>query len=163
NSAGERWWAWVVTTSVETAVLLALFALAWLAIRNRVVPQVGYCLFLLIPIKLLVPFEMAIPAAVANWTPSAIASSFFQRGRDATAFETPRQLHLPVVIAAGEQSAPIEPPRPPAGFIRADSNRGIRPAMANSSAAVAPSGRSLAGSATESASLSFKAIAMLAW
>src|SRR5262249_22334196 len=43
------------------------------------------------------------------------------------------------------------------------SNRGIRPAMAHSSATVAPSGRSLAGSATQSASLSFKAIGMLAW
>ena len=42
NSAADRWAAWIVAASLDAAVLLALAGLVWLAIRNRVAPQVGY-------------------------------------------------------------------------------------------------------------------------
>jgi hypothetical protein len=78
NSAADRWGAWIVAASLDSAVLLALFGLVWLAIRHRVAPQVGYWLFVLVPLKLLVPVVMTVPVTVAQWTPSAIAASWFQ-------------------------------------------------------------------------------------
>ncbi len=78
NSAGDRWAAWVVVASLDAALLLALIGLAWLAIRNRVAPQVGYCLFLLVPLKLLVPVVVTVPAPLAQWSPSALLWSWFK-------------------------------------------------------------------------------------
>ena len=80
NSAGARWAAWVVAASLDAALLLALIGLVWFAIRGRVAPQVGYCLFLLVPLKLLVPVVVTVPAAMAQWTPSALVSSWFEGG-----------------------------------------------------------------------------------
>ena len=78
NSAGDRWAAWIVAASLDAAVLLALVGLVWLAIRRRVAPQVGYGLFLLVPLKLLVPVVVTVPASVARWTPSVLVSSWFE-------------------------------------------------------------------------------------
>ncbi len=58
NVTGERWGAWVLAATLDTAALLALVGLLWLAIRSRVAPQVGYCLFLLVPLKLLLPLQI---------------------------------------------------------------------------------------------------------
>ncbi len=79
NSAGGRWAGWALTTLLDAAVLLAIVGLAWLAIRRRVAPQAGYCLFLLVPLKLLIPAGMTVPVAVTQWTPSGLASSWFNR------------------------------------------------------------------------------------
>ncbi len=51
NSAGDRWAAWVLGSSLDAALLLAMIGLVWLAIRGKVAPQVGYALFLLVPVK----------------------------------------------------------------------------------------------------------------
>src|SRR5262245_55805562 len=83
NSAADRWAAWIVAASLDAAVLLALVGLAWLAIRRRVAPQVGCWLFLLVPLKLLMPVAVTVPTAVARWTPSALASSWFRGDRAA--------------------------------------------------------------------------------
>ncbi len=78
NSAGDQWAAWVLAASLEATLLLAVIGLVWFAIRNRVAPQVGYCLFLLVPLKLLVPVVVTVPAVVARWTPSAAISSWLR-------------------------------------------------------------------------------------
>ena len=75
NVAGDRWGVWVVALTLDTAVLLALVGLLWFAIRSRVAPQVGYCLFLLVPLKMLLPLQVPVPASFACWTPSALLSS----------------------------------------------------------------------------------------
>ena len=80
NSAGDRWAAWIVAASLDAAVLLAVIGLVWLAIRKRVAPQVGYCLFLLVPLKLLVPVVVTVPAALARWTPSVARLVVVRRG-----------------------------------------------------------------------------------
>ncbi len=77
NSAADRWAAWVVAASLDAALLLAMIGLVWFAIRKRVAPQVGYGLFLLVPLKLLVPVVVTVPAAMAPWTPSGLMSSWF--------------------------------------------------------------------------------------
>jgi hypothetical protein len=86
NSLADRRSAWVVGASLDAAVLLALVSLVWLAIRNRVAPQVGYFLFLLVPLKLLVPVVVTVPAAVAHWTPHSLISSCLSG-------EEPPQIH----------------------------------------------------------------------
>ena len=78
NAAGEQWVAWMIGAFVDSAALLLVVGLLWLAIRKIVAPQVGYCLFLLVPLKLLCPLQLTVPPAVAVWTPSTIVSSFFQ-------------------------------------------------------------------------------------
>src|SRR5688572_25546451 len=77
NSAAEPWAAWMVAASLDAAGLLVLLGVLWLAIGRRAAPQVGYCLFLLVPLKLLAPLDVTMPAAIAQWTPAALASSWF--------------------------------------------------------------------------------------
>src|SRR5690348_4724883 len=81
NSAGARWAAWIVAGAVDTAVLLALIGVTWRVIRNRVAPQVGYCLFLLVPLKLIAPASITLPAALTPWTPSALVATRFDAAR----------------------------------------------------------------------------------
>jgi beta-lactamase regulating signal transducer with metallopeptidase domain len=167
NSEGDRWAAWVVTTSVDTAVLLALFALLWLAIRKRVAPQVGYCLFLLVPLKLLVPFEVAVPSALANLTPSAVASSCFVGARDAAGVASRPLREQLNVAGADELPASVERAAAVAHslatVVPVDSERSLRSIEARSAPNTVSSGRAPAHSATDSPRPSLTAIAMLAW
>jgi beta-lactamase regulating signal transducer with metallopeptidase domain len=152
NSAGGRWAAWVITSSVDTAVLLALFALLWLAIRKRVAPQVGYCLFLLVPLKVLMPFEVVVPAALAKWTPSAVAASWFPGARGVTSVASPPRQEQNSA-GAEKQSAPFEQAAAtassPVTFVPADSVRVLRPIEAHSAA--------------DTPRLSLKAVLMIGW
>ena len=50
NSIGDLWAARVLTTLIDSTAILVLTSLLWLIIRKRVAPQVGYCLFLLVPL-----------------------------------------------------------------------------------------------------------------
>ncbi|WP_165069100.1 carboxypeptidase regulatory-like domain-containing protein [Paludisphaera rhizosphaerae] len=77
DSAATRWASWMLAASLDSAVLLALVGASWLAIRRHVSPQVGYGLFLLVPLKLLVPVFVEAPAGLARWTPSALVASRF--------------------------------------------------------------------------------------
>ena len=83
NTVADRWAAWLFAASLDAAALLAIVGLVWFFVRGRVAPQVGYCLFLLVPLKLLVPIDLTVPAAVARWTPSALASSWLESNRAA--------------------------------------------------------------------------------
>jgi beta-lactamase regulating signal transducer with metallopeptidase domain len=94
NAAADHWAAWVIAVSLDSALLLAVIGLAWFAIRTRVAPQVGYALFLLVPLKLLVPVVVTVPAEMARWTPSGQMSSWF------------RSRHVPERVAS---QSPIEP------------------------------------------------------
>ena len=60
NAAGARWVDWVLAGSLEAVLLLALIGLVWFVIRKRVAPQVGYGLFLLVPLKLLAPVAVTV-------------------------------------------------------------------------------------------------------
>ncbi|MAG93829.1 MAG: hypothetical protein CMJ48_08785 [Planctomycetaceae bacterium] len=77
NVAGDRWIPWFLAPLLDSTALLAVLGLIWLGIRKRVGPQVGYCLFLLVPLKLLLPVAVAVPAEVARWTPSTLVASLW--------------------------------------------------------------------------------------
>ena len=70
NSVADRWANWVIAATLDSAVLVALIGLVWFSIRKRVAPQVGYGLFLLVPLKLLLPVDVIVPSAIANWSSS---------------------------------------------------------------------------------------------
>ena len=76
NSAGSRWTTWIVVSLVESALLLGVVSLLWLAIRSRVAPQVGYLLFLLVPLKLLMPIGVSVTPALARWAPSVLIAAW---------------------------------------------------------------------------------------
>jgi beta-lactamase regulating signal transducer with metallopeptidase domain/protocatechuate 3,4-dioxygenase beta subunit len=106
NSAADRWAAWILAASLDAAVLLAMAGLVWLAIRNRVAPQVGYCLFLLVPLKLLVPVVVTVPAPMAKWTPSVLISSCFERPREPERGEGRPPVETQVAAAGPVRPAP---------------------------------------------------------
>ena len=121
NSAADRWAAWVVAASLDAAVLLVLAGLVWLAIRKRVAPQVGYWLFLLVPLKLLVPVVVTVPAPLARWTPSVLVSSWFEAARVPERIESRPPVETPIAdVATSHQPVspaeprPVEPMRPAA-------------------------------------------------
>ena len=113
NSAAGRWAAWVVAASMDAAVLLVLAGLVWLAIRKRVAPQVGYGLFLLVPLKLLLPVVVTVPAPLARWTPSVAISPWFEGARVPERIESRPPVETPIAnVETSQQPASPAEPRP---------------------------------------------------
>ena len=105
NSAGNRWAAWVLAASLDATLLLAVIGLVWFALRNRVAPQVGYCLFLLVPVKLLVPVAVTVPAAMAQWTPAALIAPWFKAASTAGRIPGQPPVETPIAAARTGRSA----------------------------------------------------------
>jgi len=166
NWAGDRWAAWVVATSLGAAVLLALVSLAWCVIRNRVAPHVGYGLFLLVPLKLLVPFVVTVPSAVAQWTPSALIASWFTGGSapqgtgSRSPVETPGSaVTTGRIVLSGSSSKLSSKPIPRS----LESHRPELPPNVRSSERMGRATAVVSQSVKESAALSGSARLMLAW
>jgi len=104
NFAGQRWATWVLAGSLDAALLLAVLSLVWLAIRRRVAPQVGYVLFLLVPLKLVLPMVVTVPAAQARWTPSGLVAAWLAG---------PNRIEGPVVAIQREEASEIRPSERP--------------------------------------------------
>lgn len=120
NAAGDRWAAWILAVSLDAAALLAIVGLVWLVIRKRVAPQVGYGLFLLVPLKLLMPVVVTVPTALADWTPSAWVAAWLEKETPAVVDEARPPIEVP--IAAVETDRPTRPapamkPRPEAAAV----------------------------------------------
>jgi beta-lactamase regulating signal transducer with metallopeptidase domain/protocatechuate 3,4-dioxygenase beta subunit len=90
NSAGTRWGVWMVAACLDSFVLLSVVGLIWFGIRKRAVPQIGYCLFLLVPLKLLVPLVVTAPSSVARWAPSAVVAQWLESASPAIHEENPQ-------------------------------------------------------------------------
>lgn len=166
NSAGDRWAAWAVAGLLDAALLLGMIGPAWLAIRHRVAPQVGYCLFLLIPLKLLVPVVVTVPAALARWTPSGLVASWLDRARGPEGIEGRPRLETRIVADRTEQSAPTGPkfgPPPRPRLVVAKPRRSIPATDARSSGDVAPATAPPARPVAGTPRLTAPAIVMIAW
>ena len=50
NTWGERWAVWMAASLLDATILLAVISLLWFAERRRAAPQLGYLLFLLVPL-----------------------------------------------------------------------------------------------------------------
>ena len=78
NQLSESWATWMGASLIETAVVMALLGLIWLAIRKRTSPRLGYLLFLLIPIRLLIPLEVHVPGLPVAWASPASSQTEVQ-------------------------------------------------------------------------------------
>jgi beta-lactamase regulating signal transducer with metallopeptidase domain len=166
NSTADRWAAWIVAASLDAGLLLALIGLVWCAIRGRVAPQVGYCLFLLVPLKLLVPVIVTVPAAMARWTPSALLSSSLKGAHIPELFERSPPLERPIATVETDPSA-----RPGPRFETLSQSQAVEaasdpltiPNEPPSRRQPVPTASSLARSASEAPRLSLPAIVMIVW
>jgi beta-lactamase regulating signal transducer with metallopeptidase domain/uncharacterized GH25 family protein len=166
NSAGIRWAAWVVAESLDSVFLLAVSSLVWWAIRGRVVPQVGYCLFLLVPLKLLVPVVVTVPSAIAQRAPSALASSWLDPARaplriaDQPDGERQMASDRPELPA---RSAPSRPPLSLTALVTAEAQEWKYPNQRVSWNKAESMANASTDAVTEMPRLSLPAVAMLAW
>ena len=69
NSFARTWAWWIGMSILDATIVLAVVSLLWLAIRRKAPPQLGYLLFLLVPLKLFVPLEIVVPERLIAWVP----------------------------------------------------------------------------------------------
>jgi len=69
NSFAQSWAWWIGMSILDAAIVLAVVSALWFAVRRKASPQLGYLLFLLVPLKLFVPLHVAIPDRLFSWTP----------------------------------------------------------------------------------------------
>ena len=69
NAWSQSWAGFMWTGLIETAVALAVVAIIWLLVRRRVSAHLGYCLFLLVLVKAVVPIQFTVPAWAAAVSP----------------------------------------------------------------------------------------------
>jgi beta-lactamase regulating signal transducer with metallopeptidase domain len=70
NATASSWAIFMGAVSIEITALLLVVSLLWLVVRRRGSARLGYFLFLLVPLKLLVPATVAVPAGLSflsNW------------------------------------------------------------------------------------------------
>jgi beta-lactamase regulating signal transducer with metallopeptidase domain len=166
NSAGDRWAGWVLAASLDAGLLLAVIGLVWFAIRDRVAPQVGYCLFLLVPLKLLMPVVVTVPAPIAQWAPSSLASSWFKRTAWAETFESQRPVRGQVTALEMDEPAldgPSVAQRSRTLPVVADGHQPDAPARARSAWPVRPAARSSVDTVTQEPRLSASGTLFLGW
>ena len=65
NGWADVWAGFMWRGLVEGSLLLAIACLVWLPLKRRVPAQVGYCLFLLVLLKVCVPVRVPVPAWLA--------------------------------------------------------------------------------------------------
>jgi len=104
NSMGDRWFTWVLASLLDTSALLILISVLWLLIRRRVAPQVGYCLFLLVPLKLLLPLSITAPTAISRWTPSVAVSTWLEGSRNRRDVERQPQVQRQETLSTTNES-----------------------------------------------------------
>ena len=75
NSFAETWAWWVATSILDATLVLTVVSLLWFAIRRKASPQLGYLLFLLVPLKLFVPLEIAVPECIGSWVPMYVSEA----------------------------------------------------------------------------------------
>ena len=160
NSAGDRWAVWVVAGLLDSALLLVMIGLIWSAIRHRVAPQVGYCLFLMIPLKLLVPVVVTVPDAIAGRTPSALMASWLEGARSGDRTEAPPSTAPRLAAARTDATVPVVPKVDPVPQARSTATASAPPGVGPMDDALAPAP---SGSVAVGPRPSISAIAMISW
>ncbi|MEN6335603.1 MAG: M56 family metallopeptidase [Phycisphaerales bacterium] len=79
NAAAQQWCQFMWSRAIDSAWVLLLVGILWGVLRRRASAQFGYCLFLLVLIKLATPVqtpfpEKAVRALRPAWTPAAVTS-----------------------------------------------------------------------------------------
>jgi beta-lactamase regulating signal transducer with metallopeptidase domain len=82
NRWAEAWSAFMLTGVIDATVLLVIIAALWLIIRRRASAQLGYCLFILVLLKPIVPIQVAAPSWLACLSPQYFLLEFAKRQKD---------------------------------------------------------------------------------
>ena len=70
NGWAQPWADFMWTRVFDSAVAFLAVAALWAIFRRRLSPHLGYCLFLLVLVKLLLPIEVALPRWIASRLPA---------------------------------------------------------------------------------------------
>ena len=69
NAWADRWATFMWGSLLDTTVILAVVSLVWLTLRRWMPAQLGYCLFLLVLVKLCVPGHITVSDSTAYLSP----------------------------------------------------------------------------------------------
>lgn len=105
NALSLVWAGWMGMALLNATIVLALISLLWLSVRRKASPQLGYLLFLLVPLKLFVPLQVAVPTPIALGTPKASPNTINQQ-----AMAAPSPLDARGEFAAGPLDVTDLPP-----------------------------------------------------
>jgi beta-lactamase regulating signal transducer with metallopeptidase domain len=159
NDAAEVWASWMLVSVIDSVALLAAVGLIWLTIRKRVAPQVGYCLFLLVLAKLLVPIEVSVPAAIAAWRPSALVTNALETDQTSVPHSLTEVTPQHRVVAEAEVVRQPTLHKSPPQVVRVDS----QPARVAKTVALPEPSEVSAASADALPRVSFSVVAMILW
>lgn len=70
NAWAEPWASFMSRSTIDSALVFGLVGLVWLALRKRLSAQVGYLLFLLVLVKLILPGVISLPGLIHAWLPA---------------------------------------------------------------------------------------------
>ena len=122
NAWADMWAAVMVRGLIEASVLLLLVTAVWLAFRKRMSAHLACGLFLLVPLKLILPIPITVPSEAVALLPAAMT------GRDSTEVgiftNDDLSVEPPLVVEADFQALSEE--IPPWAPIRAP-GRNVRP------------------------------------
>ncbi len=110
NGWGTSWLTWFFSSLLDASLVLVVAAAIWLAVRRFSAAALGCLLFLLVLVKLVVPLEIPVPDAVANWSPRRIALQRLADVRNNTVEVTPVPVPGPrPAVEPAAQPVRIEP------------------------------------------------------
>lgn len=69
NHSAVNWLSWLAGTYWDATIMLIVVSAIWLLVRRHAPAQLGYLLFLLVPLKLFIPLEITVPGRVTSWLP----------------------------------------------------------------------------------------------
>ena len=78
NSFAESWAHFMLGGLIDGSILLVLLCLLWLLLRRRVSAQFGYCLFLLVLLRVVLPLQVTLPHWCEFLSPSHLMAHLLQ-------------------------------------------------------------------------------------
>ena len=90
NLFAESWVQFMLAALTDASILLVFLCLAWFFLRHRFSAQFGYCLFLLVLVRVVVPWQFTLPEW-CNFVPQtyAVADLFESAGTPPHTSATP--------------------------------------------------------------------------
>lgn len=117
NAIAQQWGAFMWNRAIDSAWVLLLVGILWGLLRHRVSAQFGYCLFLLVLIKLVAPVQMPWPQAAVRLlrlgpTLTAVTSNGPSKSSAGTAVPS-GEVPGPVGPVTRNETSPKQEPRHP--------------------------------------------------
>lgn len=78
NAFAESWAHFMLGGLIDGSVLLVLLCLLWLLLRRRVSAQFGYCLFLLVLLRVVRPLQVTLPHGCEFLSPTCVMARALQ-------------------------------------------------------------------------------------